>query len=253
MIIDRPTPELLPALRTLWREAFRDTDEFLDAFQRTAMSADRCRCAVVDGCLAAALYWFDCSCGGYPVAYVYAVATAKAFRGRGICTALMEDTHRQLERLGYEGAVLVPGSESLFGMYEKMGYRSCCGVRSFVCGAAPEDVPLYRVDKEEYARLRRQLLPEGAVVQENENLDFLATMADFYAGQGFLLAAHKTGDRLEGIELLGNEGAAPGILEALGCAEGSFRTPGDGEPFAMYRPLGGSKLAMPTYFGLAFD
>lgn len=252
MIIDRPTPELLPALRTLWREAFGDTEEFLDAFQRTAMSADRCRCAVVDGQLAAALYWFDCSHNGRPVAYLYAVATAKAFQGRGICTALMKDTHRQLERLGYEEAILVPGDAGLARMYGKMGYRVCGGVRTFVCGAAPEDVQLYRVDKEEYARLRRQLLPEGSVVQERENLDFLATMADFYAGPGFLLAAVKEGDRLEGIELLGNDAVAPAILEALGCGEGSFRTPGD-EPFAMYLPLGNSKLEPPTYFGLAFD
>lgn len=252
MTIDRPTPELLPALRTLWREAFGDTEEFLDTFKATALSADRCRCAVVDGRLAAALYWFDCSCYGRPVAYVYAVATAKAFRGRGICRELMSATHRQLAQQGYEGAILVPGDDGLARMYEKMGYRGCGGIRSFVCGAAPEDVQLYRVDKEEYARLRRQLLPEGGVVQERENLDLLATMADFYAGPGFLLAAVKNGDRLEGIELLGNEAAAPGILETLGCAEGSFRTPGE-ESFAMYLPLGGSRLEPPTYFGLAFD
>lgn len=251
MNIDRPTPELLPALRALWREAFGDTEEFLDAFVDTAFSADRCRCAVVDGQVAAALYWFACTHAGRPVAYIYAVATAKAFRGRGICTALMEATHRQLERLGYGGAILVPGSESLFGMYGKMGYRACGGVRTFVCGAAPEDVQLRRIDKGEYARLRRQLLPEGGVVQENENIAFLATMADFYAGEGFLLAARKTGDRLEGIELLGNESLAPAIVKTLGCAEGSFRTPGN-EPFAMYLPLEAGKLAMPAYFGLAF-
>ena len=164
----------------------------------------------------------------------------------------MNRTHRQLEQQGYEEAILVPGDAGLARMYGKMGYRACGGVRTFVCGAAPEDVQLYRVDKEEYARLRRQLLPEGGVVQERENLDFLATMADFYAGPGFLLAAVKEGDRLEGIELLGNDAVAPAILEALGCGEGSFRTPGD-EPFAMYLPLGNSKLKPPTYFGLAFD
>lgn len=253
MIIDSPTLAQIPALRTLWREAFGDTEEFLDAFQRTAMSADRCRCAVVDGQLAAALYWFDCLHEGRPIAYIYAVATAKAFQGRGICTALMEDTHCQLERLGYEGAILVPGSRELFRFYERLGYRTCSYLRNFVCSAGAEDVQLYRVDKAEYTRLRRQLLPEGGVVQEKENLDFLATQADFYAGPGFLLAACREGDRLIGVELLGNEKAAPGILETLGCAEGTFCTPGDSEPFAMYRPLGGSKLEPPSYFGLAFN
>ena len=253
MNIDRPTPEQLPALRTLWREAFGDTEEFLDAFTATALSADRCRCAVVDGVVAAALYWFDCSHAGRPVAYIYAVATAKAFRGRGICRQLMDDTHRQLTRMGYEGVILSPATEALFEMYGKMGYRTCSSIRSFVCGAAPEVVQLYRVDKEEYARLRRQLLPEGGVIQERENMDFLAAWADLYAGPGFLLAAIKEDNKLIGLELLGNESLAPAIVEMLGCAEGSFRTPGAGEPFAMYLPLGGSKLAPPTYFGLAFD
>ena len=253
MIIDAPTAAQLPALRSLWREAFGDTEEFLDAFKATALSADRCRCAVADGALAGALYWFDCFCQGKRLAYLYAVATAKAFRGRGICHALMEDTHRHLERLGYQGTVLVPGEAELFRLYVEMGYRTCSTLRSFLCGAGPEDAALYRIDTDEYARLRRQFLPAGGVIQEKESLDFLATQASFYAGTGFLLAARREGDRLNGIELLGNSEAAPGIVEALGCAEGTFRTPGPGQPFAMYRPLGENAPEPPTYFGLAFD
>ena len=202
---------------------------------------------------AAALYWFDCTHAGRPVAYIYAVATAKAFRGRGICRELMAHTHRQLEQLGYEGALLVPGDEGLAGMYGNMGYRHCGSMRTIACDAGAEDVPLRRIDKNEYGELRRQLLPVGGVVQERENMDFLASWATLYAGTDFLLAAIKEEDKLIGLELLGNERRAPAIVKTLGCIEGSFRTPGEGEPFAMYLPLGGSKLAPPAYFGLAFD
>jgi hypothetical protein len=77
MNINAPTLDLIPALRGLWKEAFGDSDDFLDMFWRTAFSYDRCRCVTVDGEVAAALYWFDCECRGERVAYIYAVATAK--------------------------------------------------------------------------------------------------------------------------------------------------------------------------------
>ena len=64
------------------------------------------------------------------------------------------------------------------------------------------------------------------------------------------------GHRLEGflwgLELLGNKEAAPGILKALGCMKGRFRTPGKDQPFAMYLPLT-ETAEKPAYFGLAFD
>ncbi len=251
MTIDFPTRKDVKALRSLWREAFGDSEEFLDAFTATAMDASRCLMATVDGQLAAALYWFDCSCRGKKMAYLYAVATAKAFRGQGICRKLMTHTHGYLQKNGYAGTLLVPGEESLFGFYEKMGYSVCCTMRAFPCTPDGNAIALRPVDAEEYGRLRRQLLPEGSVIQEEENLDFLSTMAKFYAGTGLLLAAHKEGQKLTAYELLGDRTAAPGVLTALGCSQGEFRIFGEGTPFAMYRPL--SNDPPPAYFAFAFD
>lgn len=256
MIIDTPEKSQIPNLRRLWKEAFGDTEDFLDDFWQTAFDANRCRCVVEDGQVAAALYWFDCLCMENRIAYVYAVATAKAYRRRGISHSLMEDTHRHLAKLGYEGVVLVPGSEELFRFYEGMGYRVCSTIHEFSCNAAVdggEDVSLRSIDKTEYARLRRQMMPSGGVVQENENLDFLQTQAQFYTGQSILLAARKEADKLIGVELLGDEAKAPGIVKALGCAQGVFRVPGERQPFAVYLPFRESAYAAPAYFGLAFD
>lgn len=256
MIIDAPKESQIPALRSLWQEAFGDTEDFLDDFRRTAFHTDRCRCVVTDGIIAAALYWFDCMCMEKRIAYVYAVATVKAYRGKGICHKLMEDTHRHLSELGYEGVIVVPGSKELFLFYEDMGYRVCSTVCEFSCTAAVQDghkALLRSIDKLEYARLRRQFLPEGGVVQENENLDFLQTQAQFYAGPGFLLAARKEDDRLFGVELLGDEAKASEIVNELACVQGMFRIPGEGRPFAMYHSLTSNTQPAPTYFGLAFD
>ena len=46
-------------------------------------------------------------------------------------------------------------------------------------------------------------------------------------------------------QLLGDPELAPGILAALGKQTGSFRSPGDGMPFAMYRGGSASYFAFP--------
>lgn len=255
MIIDQPTAARRRQLRSLWQEAFGDDDSYLDLFFSTAFSPSRCRCAVEDGKVTAALHWLDCACRGRKLAYIYAVATGEPFRGRGIATKLLEDTHSHLARLGYEGTVLVPGEAPLFRFYEKLGYRVCSRITDFVCTGAADEVQLRRVDAQDFARQRRELLAlleEGAVIQEGESLALLEAQCDFYAGQNFVLAAKPQGDVLVGLELLGDPQTAPGIVQTLGFREGRFRTRGTERDFAMFRPLVPNAEA-PTYFGLAFD
>ena len=251
MTIDRPQREHLPALRALWREAFGDSEEFLDLFDKTAFSPDRCRCVIVENDIAAALYWFDCECRGERMAYLYAIATAKAHRGKGLCSALMENTHRHLQALGYVGAIIVPSEKSLFDFYGRLGYTAFGGMGEITCVASAQSVELWQIDETEYARLRRELLPKDGVLQEKENLHFLKTQASLCAGEDFLLAYRLEGTKLFAIELLGNVKKAPAILTALGASEGRFRIPADESPFAMYRSLG--EFSPPAYFALAFD
>lgn len=278
--VRQPLPDQLPMLRSLWKEAFGDSDAFLDTFFHTAFSPNRCNCITIDNHVVAALYWFDCSLRDKPVAYIYAVATAKAHQGQRLCHILMEHTHKYLQKKDYAGTILVPGSPSLFQFYEKMGYQTCTYIdeihyiqeplsfksvfnnqnemqsiftQEYTSGHRyPSSTSFLRhIGKNEYTRLRRQFLPANSIIQENENLDFLETQAQFYAGEDFLLTAYKQGETLHGIELLGNTSAIPGIVHALGCTNGVFRTLGN-KPFAMYFPLNHSQT-LPQYFGFAFD
>lgn len=249
MTIDQPSDT--QALRCLWKQAFGDSDAFLDSFFSVGYSCDRCRQLSLDSQLAAALYWFDCSFSGKPVAYVYAVATDAAFQGQGLCRALMADTHRHLQKLGYVGAILVPGAPSLFKFYEKLGYRTCSHMDRFTCQAGTP-VPLRPVDAAEYAALRRRFLPPDSVVQEGPLLAFLQTQTAFFAGPDFVCCASLDGDVLTVPEFLGNPASAPGFTAALQARQGHFRTPGKTFPFAMYYPLS-NELEAPGYLGLALD
>lgn len=251
MIIDAPIPGQIPALQALWKQAFGDSESFIHGFFSTAFSPDRCRCVFVNDRLAAALYWFDCCWEGKPLAYLYAVATDEAFRGQGLCRALTENTHAHLQRLGYHGCILVPGSRELFAMYQKLGYCVCSHVREFECKAG-SPIPLRQLTAGEYAAARLQYLPRGGVVQEQETLQLLQAQASFYAGENCLFVGSCEKGKLIVSELLGDPDAAPGILGALDLPVGRFRCPGNEKPFAMYHPLT-NDAATPEYFGLAMD
>lgn len=251
MKIDFPSPGQIPQLRSLWQEAFGDTEDFIDGFFALGFSPQRCRCLSVDGTVAAALYWFVTDFEGKPVAYLYAVATRKSHRGQGLCRMLLADTHRLLQAKGFAGALLVPGSQELKTMYQKLGYRPATTLEEFSCTPSGTPAVLRQIDPEEYARLRRCLLPPGSILQEQENLAFLSTNAAFYAGQDCLLCAQKTQNALFCPEFLADRSAAPGILQTLQCDTGTFRTPGTEQIFSLYYPLNNPDI--PKYFAFAFD
>ena len=253
MKIDFPRNEDISKLQVLWQEAFGDTKEFIDLFFTNGFSSDRARCIITEGRAIAALYWFECEAHGEKIAYIYAVATTKSHRGKGLCRILMEDTHRHLKESGFKSAILVPASSSLFGFYEKMGYKTCSYVTEFECTASDESTPLTKLCMEDFLRIRRSFLAAGDVIQEKENINFLSSYTDFYSGESFVIAVRKENNTLICSEILGDLSKAPHIVNSLGCEKGVFRTKGNEKPFAMLYPLTEEAFPSPSYFGFAFD
>ena len=250
MITDFPKESHIPGLRALWKEAFGDTDAFLDSFFSTGFSLYRCLCIRKNSQILAALYWFDCRWQDKRIAYLYGVATAKSHRGQGLCHKLMQYAHMFLLQLGYSGIVLVPAKPELFAFYETMGYR-CFGGMDTRETAAADPASLQPISYKEYATLRKEYLPAGSVLQEGALLRFLGTYAQFYQGDGCIFCSAEDSGKLMVYELLGNTDLAPNICGALGFDTATFRTPGTA-PFAMYRSLTEDNLA-PTYFAFALD
>ena len=252
MTITSPSENHIPQLRRLWKEAFGDGDAFLDLYFSTAFSPDRCRCVLEEEAVLAALYWFDVEWEGRKTAYLYAVATDPAHQGKGLCRRLMADTPRHLEQSGYALALLVPQDEPLRKMYRRMGYEDITTVTEFTAPPEETELPMHRLTAPEYEARRKDFLPPGGVIQSGVSIRFLAGMALFFEGCGWLAALTLEGDTLRCLELLGDPDAAYGITAAFGCREGSFRIPGADKSFAQ-----GLKLKpdchFPSYFGLAFD
>lgn len=250
MTIDSPKPEQIPQLRQLWQEAFGDTDAYLDSFFTLGFSPERCRCITEGGRVTAALYWFDCSCQGEKLAYLYAVATAEDRRGHGLCRLLLDSTHAHLAATGCTGSLLVPASEALRQMYSKMGYLPGTKIRRLRCAAGEEAVPLEPLSQAEFERRRAGFLPPDAVIQGRAMTALLAEQYILFGGKDFLLAAYLEDGVVTAEEFLGNPADAPGIVKALGAKTGIFWLPGEDMEFAMYRPLS-PRCPKPGYFGIS--
>ena len=235
-------------LKGLWKTVFGDTDFFIDSFFDVAFSPDRYRCIQENGEIVSALYWLDCLWEGRKIAYIYAVATDPRFRGRGIASRLMEDTHAQLKEQGYAGAVLKP-AKGLFPFYERLGYRTNSFVRYFSVDAKDPPIPVKPVSPAEHARLRRILLPENSILQEGVTLDFLHLFADVYAAADALICVDPESGTV--LEYLGSPDSAPGILASLGIKQAQLRSPGQDVPFTMWIPLNCTK--MPGYLGITLE
>lgn len=252
MRIDYPSPDLIPALRGLWKEAFGDSDAFLDSFFSIAYIRDRCRCVTAEGRVQAALYWFDVFCRGQKFAYIYAVATASAARGKGLCRALMADAAALLKNFGYHGALLVPQDEGLQAMYGKMGYLPATSIDEFFCAAEDASLSFREITPEEYTALRPTFLPEGSVELDGTGLAFLAAHARFYAGENLLAAVSREEEHLRVLEYLGRPEDIPALVAALGHTGATVRAPGSSIPFAMYLPFT-PDCQKPNYFAFCFD
>lgn len=252
MKIDHPKTEQIPALRTLWQEVFGDSDDFLDSFFAYGFACSHCLCAMEQEKMAGAMYWLDHTCRGKKLAYLYAVATHPDYRGQGICRRLTHQVTALLREQGYAGIILVPAQPGLVSMYEKLGFSPASPLGLLRCSRGETPTPLRAVGPQEYNALRNRLAPEGSALLGEQALRFLASQAEFFAGDGWVLAAWRQDQTLTGLEYLGSTSLLPGIVNALSCIRGSFRIPGADQPFAMFTALSPGENC-PSHVGFAFD
>lgn len=248
MIIEIPGAGDLPGLKEVWQEAFGDREDFVDGFFATGFSPDRCRCVRMGDRPVTVLYWFDCFLEDKKLAYIYAVATDKAYRGRGLCRKLMEQTHRQLKTQGYSAAVLVPGNKKLFSMYGALGYTPFCPMETTTLTGDTPPVPVEKITAAEYFQLRGRHLPPKGILQAAA-AGYLETFAEFYKTEGALMCLSKEGETLYFQEFLGDPTVLPGVVCGLGAKKAVVRLPG-GKEYAMYLPLSPTDLT-DAYLGIS--
>lgn len=151
MILRRSTETDLPALQRLWQEVFGDPPAFTGHFYE-AFGPDAAIVAVKDGKIVAMVHPLPVALaqnGQYSFGvYVYALATAPAYRGQGIASRLLSEaeaaafpaspTLTEAMAVGLSAkatptpafSLLIPAEENLFRYYCARGYDRCAKVLS---------------------------------------------------------------------------------------------------------------------------
>ena len=261
MRMRKTAPGDLPALRALWAQAFGDTEAEIHAFFTALYPEAMGFCAEEDGQPVAMLFALPVTAAqeetAVKAAYLYAVATEQAHRGRGVCRALMEYAERELKKRYVSCLLLVPAEERLAQYYETLGYERQNG-----CTLRPLRVNEARgralaVSVPDYAGLRETMLADVPHVRyPKAMLEYEAARARFYRlelGYELGCAAVSVQDGTAVVEeLLPDLHMLPALAAAVPAERYVVRTPGGSELSCMAKWLDGTAFA-PVYLAFPFD
>ena len=158
----------LPGIVTLWQEAFGDSPEAVSYFFQ---SFPGCLSYVAEeeGEVISMVHALPQTLSpDTSAAYVYAVATLRSHRGKGLCRDLMAFAEQDLSSRGFSCAVLTPGELGLFDYYERLGY-SIAFTRRRVKFSGGTELTL-----SQYLSKREQLLQEPHMAYDRNTLSYAA-------------------------------------------------------------------------------
>lgn len=158
MSVRAARPEDVSKLEALWTEAFGEDEAFRTAFFKTHFQPENSLVFEEAHELCGMLHTVPCQICSRPARYLYAIATKKAFRNRGVFSALHAAAR---ERFPGEAFFLIPENESLFSFYTSRLYR-VFATRPCLTGELGEELSLaaawelYQKSEIEGVRLTRE-------------------------------------------------------------------------------------------------
>ena len=256
----------LPRLKQLWMDCFGDAEDYVNLYFAHAFVPENVfvlrEPEIATMLISFPVRWIAPDGDELPGAYLYAVCTDPARRGKGLCKLLMHQSEQALKARGCAFTCLRAASAGLEAMYRRMGYSSRFTNRELVVSASPEAEPqavsCQRLTPTQYYNLR-QLALQGAFVDYGPEVlahqGRLGPLLSFNGGEA-IAALEQYGETAIFKEYLGPAALLPAIQATLHLKTLTARTPAPadtpGAPFAMAKPL--SNLEAPFgYLGLAFD
>ena len=158
----------------LWNEAFGDSVR--EVLEYLEYLIDFFYICEEDGELNAMAAVLPVSFSGMSGGYIYAVATRKSMRGRGLSTKLLEYIKKLDE---YDFLVLVPQNESLFSFYEKRGFFAFSSteiIKVPVDSELATKVVCKEISAEKYLELRKRYVGEKLIEWGTDTLNFAKKM-----------------------------------------------------------------------------
>lgn len=175
-------------LIVLWQEAFGDTREAIELFlnkrylpQNTLVDDD-------NGKITSMLYLLD----GKVIAdgvtmnayYLYAAATLKEYRGRGIMAKMLQNVKELAENRGVDLVCLKPAEESLYGFYEKHGYKTVFTTQKAAIKHEPVATDSIEAEKTDLFAVRENTFKNfNRFIWDKTAIEFAAEQHKHYGGK----------------------------------------------------------------------
>lgn len=244
----------------VWEEAFGDAKEDVYAYLNTVL--DYVLIFEEESRVCGILTLLPARIGKKQGRYVYAVATLKKHRGRGISTALLDYAKEYIRRQGEEFLVLVPQNDELFEFYKKRGFKTVCNIirKAVLTGHdVKKEFSVEKLSADQYYEFRNKSLKSTDFVEWGR--DMLQFAKDMYNGEFYVIKEKYAevgvvfcfvhDNTLHIKELLGDENCIVSALSAeFGVTLIKYNITGkEGTPYAMMYPM----LSDSVYFELALD
>ena len=263
----KTTPNDIPALKALWQEAFEDSRQDIDLFFETLYPNATGFCAEEDGEILSMLFALPQTVvkdeKQLKAAYLYAVATKKAARGRGLCKAVFAYAEKELRKRYFEALLLSPASEELAAFYAKLGFLRQTGAKKVLLPCEKAEGQANEIGVQDYAGLRETLLWDIPHVRyDKAQLEYAVSGGKFYclmAGYNMGCAAVKAGKdgtQAFAYELLPDDKGLSALAEKLGTGRFEVLTALEeaGETWSMLKWLGKPDADFePVYMGFALE
>ena len=245
------------AVIALWQEAFGDTEADIAACMRhfapyTMLYTE------TDKVLGMFIL-LPLQTGSKKGDYIYAVATAKSARGRGIATQLLDYAKTRVKNGRSDFLTLVPAKASLFAFYKNRGFTNGSPVSRLnysTQGSAKASIAVKQITANEMYKNRNAYFKTLAAWDER----MLAAIDEIYGGcfytfedKGFC-TAYPMRDKVIVSELCLNDVAMEDALEALCAYFGKEKIEAvvpdaNGNAFAMFYPAEAANM----YFNIAIN
>ena len=181
-----PNKENTESLIELWSDVFGDEREYIELLFPYGKSVCDIFAKFDGDKIISALYLLDCTLnfGGvqYLGKYLYAAATDKKYRGKGIMASLINEAKEYCKNTGLDYISLVPANEGLYNYYKKFGFISAMH-RTTVSGASDIQAAKSEISGEEYFT-ERQMRLENSLNFSGSSVGYVISCLE-YSGMKF--------------------------------------------------------------------
>lgn len=277
-----------PYLKQLWKLCFADDDNFIEFYFKNRYSEHKVIVLLSDGIIASMLTIIDitqnCRLKPHKAAMIYAVATHPDYQKRGFAARLMAFCDDYLIKNEYDLSVLVPAGQSLFGYYNKQGYKNGFTLRetyllyeNINCINNNIHCKMQPVKADDYNKIRNNFLTGTDYIQYNDReIEYQKKLSQFSGADIYSFELKSTVGCIA-LEIFNNtllikellipddllNSVLVQIVKQYKYEKYILRTPafcdtGPGEnikAFGMIKSFCNSDLYLPSnnYLGLAFD